>query len=76
MKRLIALVLCLCFALGGCAQGKPAQHTEDGGGVTPAPSETPAPVEAPTVEEEEALPERCGLPPRRRLPWWTGYRRR
>ena len=51
MKRLIALVLCLCFVLGGCAQGESVQHTEDGHGVTPAPVEPPAPVEAASLEK-------------------------
>ncbi|MBE7004408.1 MAG: serpin family protein [Ruminococcaceae bacterium] len=37
MKKMIALLLCLCFALGGCAQSAPIQHTEEDGGVTPAP---------------------------------------
>ena len=44
MKRLLALVLCLCFVLGGCAQGETAQHTEEGGGLMPAPE-----IEQPTA---------------------------
>ena len=44
MKRVLALVLCLCFVLGGCAQN--TQHTEEGGGVTPAPSQTEQPAAA------------------------------
>lgn len=43
MKRLLALVLCLCFALSACAESGTTQHTEEGGGVTPAPqNEQPA----------------------------------
>ena len=44
MKRLIALVLSLCFMLGGCAQN--TQHTEEGGGVMPAPNQTEQPAAA------------------------------
>jgi len=44
MKRVLALVLCLCFVLGGCAQN--TQHTVEGGGVTPAPSQTEQPAAA------------------------------
>ncbi len=44
MKRVLALVLSLCFVLGGCAQN--VQHTEDGGGVMPAPNQTEQPAAA------------------------------
>ncbi|MBR3561646.1 MAG: serpin family protein [Oscillospiraceae bacterium] len=44
MKRLLALVLSLCFVLGGCAQN--TQHTEEGGGVMPAPNQTEQPAAA------------------------------
>ena len=33
MKRMLALLLCLCFALGGCAQG--GAVTKEGGGDMP-----------------------------------------
>ena len=49
MKKIMALVLCLCFALGGCAQGETIPHT--GGGVKPEPS--PAPMEE-TAEMNES----------------------
>ena len=43
MKRLLALILCLCFTLSGCAESGTTQHTEEGGGVMPAPqNEQPA----------------------------------
>ena len=61
MKRLLALVLCLCFALGGCAQN--VQHTEEGGGVMPAPNQPEQPAAAsfePLALRLAALPE---LPP-------------
>ena len=44
MKRLIALILCLCFVLGGCAQN--TQHTEEGDGVMPAPNQAEQPAAA------------------------------
>ena len=47
MKRMIALLLCLCFALGGCAQGETEYHTENGG-AKPEPS--PAPIAAESFE--------------------------
>lgn len=50
MKRLLTLVLCLCFALSGCAQSGTMQHTEEGGGVMPAPSVTPVPDTAPAPD--------------------------
>ena len=47
MKRLLALVLCLCFALGGCAQAETPQHTEEGGSVAPVvQDEQPAAAES------------------------------
>ena len=44
MKRALALLLCLCFVLGGCAQN--TQHIEEGGGVMPAPDQTEQPAAA------------------------------
>lgn len=35
MKRLLALVLSLCFALSACAEAETTQHTEEGDGVMP-----------------------------------------
>ncbi len=52
MKRMLALVLCLCLALGGCAQGGETAHVE-GGGVLPEPS--PVSAEEQTNEEGEAM---------------------
>ena len=40
MKKLLALLLCLCFALGGCAQNDVTQHDEEGGGVMPVSDQT------------------------------------
>ena len=51
MKRLLALALCLCFVLGGCAQNNETQHTESGGSVLPAPIEGPSPAPAQTAAE-------------------------
>lgn len=48
MKRILALALCLCFLLGGCAPGKAAaQNTEDAAPVAPSfePTHDPAPAE-------------------------------
>ena len=44
MKKILAFVLSLCFVLGGCAQN--TQHTEEGGGVMPAPNQTEQPAAA------------------------------
>ena len=44
MKKILAFVLSLCFMLGGCAQN--TQHTEEGGGVMPAPNQTEQPAAA------------------------------
>lgn len=38
MKRTLALLLCLCFALGGCAQG--GMTVEEGGGLMPETNDT------------------------------------
>ena len=46
MKRLLALVLCLCFALGGCAQGETAQHIEESGVTPEVTAEQPAATES------------------------------
>ena len=55
MKKLLALVLCICFALGGCSQGE--AHTEKGG-ETPAPS----PVGEGTVSVEKLALSLAALP--------------
>lgn len=41
MKKMIAWILCLCFVLGGCAQGGTAPRSEEGG-VAPKPTPAPA----------------------------------
>lgn len=47
MKRLIALLLCLCFALGGCAQSDTTPFAGNGGKVEPSP----APIAAENFEK-------------------------
>ncbi len=41
MKRIIAFLLCLCFALSGCTQSKSPSLTQDPPGAKPAPMPTP-----------------------------------
>ena len=60
MKRMIALLLCLCFMLGGCTQNQ--VHTDENAGVKPEPS--PAPLADDGSFDELAL----GLPALPELP--------
>ena len=47
MKRLLALVLSLCFMLGGCAEAGTTQHTAEGDGAMPTVTdEQPIAVES------------------------------
>ncbi len=50
MKRIIALLLCLCFALGGCAQSGTESHTENDGSAKPDPSTGSTPVASESFE--------------------------
>ena len=66
MKRIIALLLCLCFALGGCAQSGTESHTKNDGSAKPDPSTGSTPVAAESFERLAlglaALPELPVLP--------------
>ncbi len=48
MKRLLALALCLCFVLGGCAQNAAPQPVADGG-ATQDTQKTPVPQPVPVA---------------------------
>ncbi len=74
MKRLLALVLCLCFALAGCGAAELPQGAQEGGSTpaaSPAPVPSPAPVAAADYEKLAlslaALPELPAEPDERAL---------